>query len=136
MRAKPGADRAPLLPVLARAVLAARAHGVHVLDAVYNAIDDAEGFARSCEQSVAFGCDGRSLVHPSQIAPCNDAFSPGHDEVAAARAIVDAFGLPDSRDKGVVRVGGGMAERLHLAEAERLLAFAAACTERRGRSIL
>lgn len=130
MRAHPGPDRAPFLPFLSQAVAAARVHGLHILDAVYNAIDDAEGFARSCAQSVQFGCDGRSLIHPSQIAPCNDAFSPSAEEVAAARAIVEAFGLPENQDKGAVRVGGAMAERLHLAEAERLLAFANACAER------
>ena len=130
MRAKPGPDRAPFLPFLSHAVAAARAHGLRVLDAVYNAIDDAEGFARSCAQSVEFGCDGRSLIHPSQVAPCNAAFSPSAGEVASARAIVDAFALPENRGKGAVRVGGAMAERLHLAEAERLLAFAAACAER------
>lgn len=130
MRAKPGPDRAPFLPFLAHAVAAARVHGLHVLDAVYNAIDDAEGFAASCAQSAEFGCDGRSLIHPSQIASCNAAFSPDADEMARARAIVVAFGLPENRDKGAVRVGGAMAERLHLSEAERLLAFATACAER------
>ena len=130
MRAKPGPDRAPFLPFLAQAVAAARVHGLRVLDAVYNAIDDADGFARTCAQSVAFGCDGRSLIHPSQIRPCNAAFSPSADEVAAAQAIVDAFGLPENRDKGAVRVDGAMVERLHLEEARLVLAFAAACAER------
>jgi citrate lyase subunit beta/citryl-CoA lyase len=130
MRAKPGADRAPFLPFLSHAVAAARVHGLHVLDAVYNAIDDADGFARACAQSVEFGCDGRSLIHPSQIAPCNAAFTPGDVEVAHARAIVAAFAEPENAAKGAVRVAGAMAERLHLAEAERVLAFAAACAER------
>jgi citrate lyase subunit beta/citryl-CoA lyase len=136
MRAKPGPDRAPFLPFLGRAVAAARIHGLHVLDAVYNRIDNAEGFARSCAQSVEFGCDGRSLIHPSQIGACNAAFSPSADEVAGARAIIDAFGRPENRDKGAVKVGGAMAERLHLLEAERLLAFATACAERGGGSNL
>ena len=129
MRAKPGPDRAPFLPFLAQTVAATRAHGLAVLDAVYNAFDDREGFEHSCAQSVAFGCDGRSLIHPSQIAPCNAAFSPSDAEVAEARAIVAAFALPDNAGKGALRVGGAMAERLHLAEAERVLAFAIACTE-------
>ena len=136
MRARPGPDRAPFLPFLSHAVAAARVHGLTVLDAVHNAIDDAEGFARSCAQSVAFGCDGRTLIHPSQIAPCNAAFSPSEAEVAQARAIVAAFALTENRDKGAVRVAGLMAERLHLAEAERMLAFAAACAERPGASSL
>ena len=136
MRARPGPDRTPFLPFLAHAVAAARVHGLTVLDAVYNAIDDVDGFARSCAQSVEFGCDGRCLIHPSQIAPCNAAFSPNAADVAQARAIVDAFALPEHRDKGAVRIGGAMVERLHLEQAERLLAFARACAEREGGSIL
>jgi citrate lyase subunit beta/citryl-CoA lyase len=79
---------------------------------------------------VEFGCDGRSLIHPSQIGPCNAAFSPNEADVAQARAVVAAFALPENGGKGAVRIGGAMVERLHLAEAERLLAFAAACAER------
>ena len=129
MRARPGPGRAPFLPFLAQTVAAARVHGLHVLDAVYNAFGDAEGFAQSCAQSAEFGCDGRSLIHPSQIAPCNAAFSPSAAEVEQAQAIVAAFALPENAGKGAVRLGSAMVERLHLAEAERLLAFDAACKE-------
>ncbi|HEX8485774.1 CoA ester lyase [Sphingomonas sp.] len=124
MRARLTPERAPFLPFLAHAVAAARIHGLSVLDGVYNAIDDADGFARACAQSVEYGCDGRTLIHPSQIAACNAAFSPGEAEIAHACAIVAAFDLPENRDKGAVRVGGAMAERLHLAEAQRTLALA------------
>jgi citrate lyase subunit beta/citryl-CoA lyase len=124
MRARLGPGRAPFLPFLAHAVAAARIHGVGVLDGVYNAIDDVEGFAQACAQSVEYGCDGRTLIHPSQIAPCNAAFSPDEAEVAHARAIVAAFDLPENRTRGAVRVGGAMAERLHLAEAQRTIARA------------
>lgn len=136
MRAVPGPDRAPFLPFLSTAVAAARVHGLAVLDAVYNAFDDADGFARSCAQSVAFGCDGRSLIHPAQIGPCNAAFSPRPEELARARAIVAAFALPENAGRGVVRVEGAMAERLHLAEAEGLIARAALIREREGASAL
>ena len=124
MRARLTPERAPFLPFLAHAVAAARIHGLSVLDGVYNAIDDAEGFAAACAQSVEYGCDGRTLIHPSQIAACNAAFSPSQADIAQAHAIVAAFDLPENRGKGAVRVNGAMAERLHLAEAQRTLALA------------
>lgn len=124
MRAHLTPERAPFLPFLAHAVATARIHGLTVLDGVYNGIDDAEGFAAACAQSVEFGCDGRTLIHPSQIAACNAAFSPSEADIANALAIVAAFDLPENRGKGAVRVDGAMAERLHLAEAQRTLALA------------
>lgn len=124
MRARLTPDRTPFLPFLAHAVAAARVHGLAVLDGVYNAIDDANGFAAACAQSVEFGCDGRTLIHPSQIAACNAAFSPTEAEIAQARAIVAAFDLAGNRARGAIRVNGAMAERLHLAEARRVLALA------------
>ncbi|WP_374942051.1 HpcH/HpaI aldolase/citrate lyase family protein [Sphingomonas sp.] len=124
MRARLTPERAPFLPFLAHAVAAARIHGLAVLDGVYNAIDDAAGFAAACAQSVEYGCDGRTLIHPSQIAACNAAFSPNEAEIAQARAIVAAFDLPANRDRGAVRVNGAMAERLHLDQARLTLALA------------
>ncbi len=130
MRARPGTDRAPFLPFLSFAVAAARAHGLAVIDGVYNAIDDAEGFAAACAQSVAYGCDGRTLIHPGQIAACNAAFSPDADALRQAEAIVAAFAAPENAAKGALRVGGAMVERLHLDEARRIIAFAEACAAR------
>jgi len=130
MRARPGRDRAPFLPFLSFAVAAARLHGLSVLDGVYNAIDDAEGFAAACAQSVDYGCDGRTLIHPGQIAACNAAFSPDEAAVRRAQAIVAAFAAPDNAGKGALRVDGAMAERLHLDEARRTIAMAEACAAR------
>src|SRR3546814_9574109 len=84
-------DLLPFLPVMTQAVLAARAHGLIVFDGVWNAIDDAEGFAAECAQGAAFGFDGKTLIHPGQIDICNRAYSPSADALATARAVVDAF---------------------------------------------
>ena len=126
MRCRPGADRAPLLAALGLAVVAARAHGLTVIDGVFNDIADAEGLARQCAQGADFGFDGKSLIHPSQVDPANAAYSPAPAEIARAEAIVAAFALPENAGKGVVKVEGRMTERLHLAQAERILAIAEA----------
>jgi citrate lyase subunit beta/citryl-CoA lyase len=126
MRCRAGADRAPLLPALALAVTAARAHGIAVIDGVFNDIGDAESLARQCAQGAAFGFDGKSLIHPGQIGPANAAFSPTAEEIDWAEAVVAAFDLPENADKGVVKVAGKMTERLHLAQARRALAVAEA----------
>lgn len=115
-------DRQPLQPVLSLTVLAARAHGLAVLDGVFNALDDEPGFARQCRQGHAFGFDGKTLIHPSQIQPCNDAFTPDAAAVEAALRIVAAFEAPENAGKGAIRVDGRMVERLHLVQARRTLA--------------
>jgi citrate lyase beta subunit len=114
-------DREPLKPWLAATVAAARMHGLTVLDGVFNRIDDAEGLAAECAQGRLYGFDGKSLIHPSQIAAANAAFAPSPAEVAQAEAIVAAFADPTSDGRGAIRVNGAMVERLHLASAERLL---------------
>ena len=116
--------RAPMLSWLAAAVLAARAHGIDVLDSVYNGINDVEGFRRECVQGRDMGFDGKTLVHPSQIAPCNAAFSPTVDEINHARRIIAVFELPENRTKGVVELDGRMVERMHADVARRTLAIA------------
>src|SRR3546814_12641131 len=85
-----------------------------------------QGFAEECAQGTAFGCDGKTLIHPNQIGSCNQAFAPTAEALASARAIVAAFADPDNAGKGAIRVEGKMAERLHLAEAARLLALQSA----------
>ncbi len=122
IRCKPEADRAPLLPALGRIVMAARVAGLDALDGVCNVIDDAAVIGRECDQGVAWGFDGKSLIHPSQIDAANRAFSPGDEEIERARRIVDAFEHAD--DAGALRMDGRMIERLHLAEARRTLSFA------------
>ena len=118
--------REPFLAALGLSVAAARAYGLTILDGVYNGIDDAEGFERQCEQGLNFGFDGKTLIHPTQVEPCNRVFTPSEAEVAFARAVISAFALPENADKGAIRVDGKMAERLHLMQAERLVAVAEA----------
>jgi citrate lyase subunit beta/citryl-CoA lyase len=123
---RPVAGRAPFMHALSAVVLAARAAGVGCLDGVFNAIADTEGFSAECRQGRDFGFDGKTVIHPSQVAPANAAFGPSEDEIAAAGAIVGAFARPENAGKGVIALDGRMVERLHLAEAEALLARAAA----------
>ena len=130
MRATPGADRLPLHAMLAMTIATARAFGLAVLDGVHNAIDDNEGFAAECAQGVRFGFDGKTLIHPRQIGPCNATFSPTPDEVAQAERIVAAFDQPENATKGVIRLDGAMVERLHLDSARRTLAIAEAIRRR------
>ncbi|HEX8420025.1 MAG TPA: CoA ester lyase [Sphingomonas sp.] len=131
MRAPLTPDRAPFLGFLAQAVAAARIHGLTVLDGVFNAIDDDAGLVAACAQSVAFGFDGRTLIHPSQIAACNAAFTPSAQDVAKAQAIVAAFALPENAGKGALRVAGAMVERLHLDQARMTLTLYHACCAQR-----
>lgn len=117
-------DRRHLVPWLMQMVLAARAGGIDVLDGVANNFRDLDAFRRECEDGAGMGFDGKTLIHPDQIGPANAAFSPSADEIAQARAIVAAFAAPESAGKGVLTVDGRMTERLHLAQAEKLLAKA------------
>lgn len=116
--------RVPMLPWMMMALAAARAEGLAILDGVYNDIADTEGCREECRQARDLGFDGKTLIHPRQIEPCNRAFSPSDAEVAHARAVIAAFALPENAGKGAVRVEGRMAERLHLAQAERAVAAA------------
>jgi citrate lyase subunit beta/citryl-CoA lyase len=125
-RARLVPGRAPMLPWLAQCVLAARHYGIDILDGVYNEIGNADGFAEECRQGVEFGFDGKTLIHPSQIEPCNAAFSPSPEEVVAARKTIAAFDLPENKGKGVVSIDGRMVERLHADMARRTVAIAEA----------
>ena len=126
MKARQTPDRAAFAPFLAMTVAAARAHGLVALDGVHNEIDDLEALAAVCRQGAEFGFDGKSLIHPTHLAICNRAFAPPADEVAWAGAVVEAFARPENDGKGALRVNGRLAEHLHLGEARRLLALAAA----------
>jgi citrate lyase subunit beta / citryl-CoA lyase len=125
---KPG--RAAMLPWLMNCVAAARAFGLDILDGVYNDLANAEGFARECNEAREMGFDGKTLIHPNQIAPCNAAFSPSAEEVAQAKKIIAAFDLPENRNKGVVQLDGRMVERLHADMARRTVAIAQAIEAR------
>ncbi|RUX21802.1 CoA ester lyase [Mesorhizobium sp. M2A.F.Ca.ET.042.01.1.1] len=118
-------DRRYLVPWLMQLVLAARAGGLDVIDGVANDFRDLDAFARECAEGAAMGFDGKSLIHPAQIEPANRAFSPAPEALAEARAIRDAFARPENAGKGVIALDGRMVERLHLAQAEKLLAKAA-----------
>jgi citrate lyase subunit beta / citryl-CoA lyase len=116
--------RAPMLPWLMTCVAAARAYGLDILDGVYNELGNAEGFAAECAQARDLGFDGKTLIHPQQIAPCNAAFSPGEEEVAWSRKIIAAFDHPENASKGVLQIDGRMVERLHADMARRTVAIA------------
>jgi citrate lyase subunit beta/citryl-CoA lyase len=122
--------RAPMLPWLAQCVLAAHAFGIDILDGVYNDLSDIEGFRRECAQGRDLGFDGKTLIHPNQIEPCNSAFSPTPTEIEQAYKFIAAFDLPENRDKGVVQIDGRMVERLHADMARRTVAIAEAIAER------
>jgi citrate lyase subunit beta/citryl-CoA lyase len=125
-RARLVPGRTPMLSWLSTCVAAARTHGIDILDGVYNDIGNSEGFAKECQQGVEFGFDGKTLIHPSQIEPCNKAFSPSAEEVAQARKFIAAFDLPENKGKGVVSIDGRMVERLHADMARRTVAISEA----------
>jgi citrate lyase subunit beta/citryl-CoA lyase len=110
-------------------VAAARAFGLDILDGVYNDLGNAEGFAAECRQAYDLGLDGKTLIHPQQIAPCNAAFSPAAEDVEWARNIIAAFDLPENADKGVIQIDGRMVERLHADMARRTVAIADAIAQ-------
>ena len=126
LRSRPGrpAPRAVFQPMLTLAVAAARAHGLAILDSVCNEFRDLDAFHAEVEQGVDLGFDGKSLIHPDQIAPCNAGFSPGAREVEQAQRIIEAFAQSEAMGKGAIRVDGQMVELLHLEEAQRLVALA------------
>ena len=118
--------RQPLLAGLGLALLAARATGRVILDGVYNDIKDTDGFEAECVQGRQMGFDGKTLIHPSQLEPCNRVFAPTADEVDRARRIIEAFEQAEAEGRGVVTVDGRMVENLHVDQARRTLAVTAA----------
>jgi citrate lyase subunit beta/citryl-CoA lyase len=125
-RADLSKNRRPALYWLSAAVTAARAYGLDALDGVYNSFKDAEGFRRECVHGRALGFDGKTLIHPDQIAVANEVFAPPEAEVAWARRIIAAFDLPESKGKGVITVEGRMVELMHAEMARRTVAIAEA----------
>ena len=126
MRSRITPDRGGILPILTMALAAARSRGLMALDGVCNDFSDLDRFRVEAEQGRALGFDGKTLIHPAQIDPCNAVFSPTEAEIARARSIAAAFAMPEHAGKGAIRLDGRMVERLHLVEAERVLAMAAA----------
>jgi citrate lyase subunit beta/citryl-CoA lyase len=125
-RASTAQNRFALVPMLSLCVLAARAHGLDVIDGVYNDFRDEAGFRAECEQGRLLGMDGKTLIHPGQIATCNEVFSPSPEEVTWSQKIIAAFAQPENATRGVITLDGKMVERLHLAMAERVAAIAEA----------
>jgi citrate lyase subunit beta/citryl-CoA lyase len=118
--------RAPMLPWLTTAILAARAHGIDIVDGVYNDLKDEAGFRAECEQGRDLGFDGKTLIHPGQVAAANEIFAPDAAELARARAIIAAFDQPENADKGAIQLDGRMVERLHAQMAARTVSLAEA----------
>tara|TARA_B100001057_G_scaffold296080_1_gene296206 strand:- start:3485 stop:4396 length:912 start_codon:yes stop_codon:yes gene_type:complete len=125
--------RAPLQAALSLSVLAARRYGLCVLDGVFNDIADEVAFEAECQQGMEMGFDGKTLIHPSQLGPCNSVFTPDADEIAHARAVVAAFDNPANAGQGVLKVNGKMTELLHLDIARQKLAIGDAIAARSSR---
>jgi citrate lyase beta subunit len=119
-------ERLPLVVSLGLCLLAARAEGLVCVDGVYNAFRDAEGLRAACVQGRDMGFDGKTLIHPDQLAIANEVFAPSPDDVALAESQVAAFEAAQARGEGVAVVGGRIVENLHVVTARRLLARAAA----------
>lgn len=123
MRALHTPGREALLSSLTLTVLAARAHGLSVIDGVFNEIADQPGFEAVCRQGRTMGFDGKTLIHPSQVEVCNRVFSPDPVEVARARAILAAFEMPENKGKGAISLDGRMVELLHAEIAKQTVAL-------------
>ena len=123
-------DRFPLLTSLQVCVLAARSTGITALDGVHLDLDDDAGFAAACRQAADFGFDGKTLIHPKQIAIANDVFAPAAGEVDWARRVIAAHADAIARGRGVVVLDGRLIENLHVDDARRVLALAEAIAER------
>jgi citrate lyase subunit beta / citryl-CoA lyase len=125
-RARLGAGRTAMMPWLMTALTAARAYGIDILDGVYNDLSDMEGFRAECIEGRDCGFDGKTVIHPNQIAAANEIFAPSAQEVENARAIVAAFAQPQNAGKGAINLNGRMVERLHADMAQRTLDLAEA----------
>lgn len=132
-RAGLGDGRPGMQAWLSHCVVAARAFGVAIVDGVYNTLDDDAGLEAECLAGRALGMDGKTLIHPRQIAAANRIFGPGASEIAEARAILEAFALPENTGKGAIALGGRMVERLHADVARDLIALADAVAARSAR---
>lgn len=121
---KPG--REAMLAWLSTCVAAGRAFGIDIVDGVYNDFKDEDGFKTECTQGNDLGMDGKTLIHPGQIGPCNEIFSPSAEAVEWAKKIIEAFELPENQGKGAITVDGKMVELLHAEMAKRTVAISEA----------
>lgn len=115
--------RLPMLTSLSLCLLAARAYGLSILDGVYLDLADEEGFRESCLQGLELGFDGKTLIHPKQVAPANEVFAPDADRIAYSRRIIEAYEKALAEGQGIVVVDGKLIENLHVEDARRLVAL-------------
>jgi len=132
LRSRTTPDRLAMLPSLGLCLLAARAHGLAALDGVHMNLSDDAGFAAACNQGRDLGFDGKTLIHPKTLTAANEIFSPQANELDFARRIIHAHGEAEANGLGVVLLDGKLIEALHVVEAKRLIALAAAISERSG----
>ena len=132
LRAEQHADRAPLIPHLAMALLGVREADKVILDGVYNDVKNPEGFLAEAQQGRAFGFDGKTLIHPTQVEPANDVWAPSEAAIDYSQRVIEAFDEAVSEGRGVITVDGRMIENLHVDNARRVLATAAAIAELNG----
>ncbi len=116
--------REPLLTALQLCVIAARAHGLVILDGVHNQISDPAGFMAECRQGRQLGFDGKTLIHPDQVGPCNRVFAPSEQQIAHSRAVLAAWEAAQAENLGITTLNGQMIEELHVRRAEQILAIA------------
>ncbi|HUN98643.1 MAG TPA: CoA ester lyase [Bradyrhizobium sp.] len=122
IRMLPG--RTAMIPMITHCILATRAHGLEILDGPYSDFSNVDGFAQECSQARDLGFDGKTLIHPGQIAACNAIFTPPEEEIAYARKVIAAFAQPENASRGAINVDGQMVERLHADMARRTIAIA------------
>jgi citrate lyase subunit beta/citryl-CoA lyase len=122
IRMLPG--RAAMVPMITHCILATRAHGLEILDGPYSDFSNVDGFAQECTQARDLGFDGKTLIHPGQIAACNAIFTPPEEEIAYARKVIAAFAQPENAARGAINIDGQMVERLHADMARRTIAIA------------
>ncbi|WND01839.1 CoA ester lyase [Temperatibacter marinus] len=123
LHAKRTHNRLPIMTGMGMTILAARANDLCVLDSVYNDFKDITGFEAECQQAEELGFDGKTLIHPNQVASANSIFSPTQEEILEAKALINTFAEAQDKGQGVATFKGKMIEELHVREAERLLAF-------------
>ena len=129
LNAKHTPERSPVLTSLSLCVLAARAHGLAVVDGVHLDLNDAEGFEAQCRQGRELGMDGKTLIHPKTVAAANAAFGPSESDVAQAKRIIEAHAEATRAGKGVVVLDGKLIENLHVEDAQRTVALAASIAD-------
>ena len=124
------ADRLPMITSLSMMLLAAKAHGIVAIDGVYNQFKDDEGLAAECAQGRDMGFEGKTLIHPAQVAVCNEAFSPSAEEIDLAERQIAAFEETEASGQGVAVVDGKIVENLHVETARKIIALAEAVSAR------